>query len=465
MALKQLVLSKRMVGLKSQLEALRAKDTDFTTRSEALKTREAELEASVNEITETSTEEEKAAVDEAVAAFESDQETLEKEQGEHDEAKTKLEGEIADLQKELDELDQRSRLEFPNTRSKEHGGEKRMKEYKEMGPNELREFGEFLQTARWNPGDPALRSKVVSGQKRDMNMGVGAQGGFLVPEQFSNALKMIDEQSAIFRPRAQVIPAGDPPDAAITIPALDQSGANGVYAGVTVQWIAEGATKPETEPGFREIKLEPQEVAAHTVLTDKLLRNSAAAGALVQSLLRKAIIGAEEDTFLSGTGVGQPLGIINHPAAITIARAGANAIAYADIVNMFARAKFGGKLAWIASQTTLPQLMTMVDTSSHLIWQASAREGTPGTLLGLPFLLNDQSPVLGTEGDLILVDLDYYLIKDGSGISISASEHPLFTQNRTIIKAFWNVDGQPWLTTPLLARDGVSTVSPFVVLD
>jgi HK97 family phage major capsid protein len=132
---------------------------------------------------------------------------------------------------------------------------------------------------------------------------------------------------------------------------------------------------------------------------------------------------------------------------------------------MFARAKFGGKLVWIGSQTCLPQLMTMVDTGNHLIWQPSAREGVPSTLLGVPFLLNDQSPVLGTEGDLILVDLDYYLIKDGSGISISASEHPLFTQNRTIIKAFWNVDGQPWLTTPLLARDGVSTVSPFVVLD
>mgnify|MGYP000898982064 CR=1 FL=1 len=186
---------------------------------------------------------------------------------------------------------------------------------------------------------------------------------------------------------------------------------------------------------------------------------------MVQSLLRKAIIAAEEDTFLSGNGAGQPLGIINHPAAITIARTVANQIAYTDIVNMFARAKFGGRLVWIGSQTCLPQLMTMVDVGNNLVWQPNAREGAPGTLLGIPFLLNDQSPVLGTEGDLILVDLDYYLIKDGSGISISMSEHPLFTQNRTIIKAFWNVDGQPWLTTPLLARDGVSTVSPFVVLD
>ena len=331
---------------------------------------------------------------------------------------------------------------------------------------QFRDFGEFLQTVKYNPHDQALRAKEMSDktQKRFMNMGFGANGGFIVPDQFSNQIKMVDDQAAIFRPRAQVIPAGDPPDAAITIPALDQGGANGVYAGVQVTWIAEGAQKPETEPAFREIRLEPNEVAAHVVVTDKLLRNSAAAGALVSSLLRKAIIAAEEDAFLSGNGAGQPLGIIGHPAAIQVARAGAGAIVYNDVVNMYARAKFGGQLTWIGSQTVLPQLMRMADVGNNLVWQPNAREGAPGTLLGIPFLLNDQSPILGAEGDLILVDLNYYLIKDGSGISISMSEHPLFTQNRTIIKAFWNVDGQPWLSTPLLARDGVSTVSPFVVL-
>ncbi|OHE63857.1 MAG: hypothetical protein A2001_01460 [Treponema sp. GWC1_61_84] len=338
---------------------------------------------------------------------------------------------------------------------------------KDPGPNEIREFGDFLQTVRWNPGDPALQRKSpsASGEKRDMSMGVGGSGGFLVPEQHSDQIRMIEPGAAIFRPRSQVIPAGSPPDAAITIPALDQGGALGVYSGVIVQWIAEGSLKPQSpDPEFREVKLEPQEVAAHIVLTDKLLRNSAAAGALATSLLRKAIQGAEEDAFLRGNGIGKPLGFIGHPSVLPRLRAGANAIAYADVAAMYSMVKFGGSLVWIGSQTILPQLMQMVDAGNHLVWQPSAREGAPGTLLGFPLLINDQSPALGTEGDLVLVDLDYYLIKDGSGISVQASEHPLFTSNRTIIKAFWNVDGQPWLTTPLLQRDGVTQVSPFVVL-
>jgi HK97 family phage major capsid protein len=438
--LKQLMLQRKIDAANEALAELLVTEDDLRTRS-------TELETAIEE----------AKTDEEIAAVGTEVDKLEGEQADLTQKKSKLEGEISSLEGELEETKSKEPA-FGAQVITERGGKEVMK--KDTG--EFREFGEFLQTVKWNPNDTTLRTR--QGQKRELNMGIGAQGGFIVPDQFSSEIKLVDDLKAIFRPRAQVIPAGDPPDAAITIPALDQGGANGVYAGVQVTWIAEGALKPETEPAFREIRLEPNEVAAHVVVTDKLLRNSAAAGALVSSLLRKAIIAAEEDAFLSGNGVGQPLGIIGHPAAIQVARAASNQISYTDIVNMFARAKFGGRLAWVGSQTALPQLMRMVDAGNNLIWQPNAREGAPGTLLGIPFLMNDQSPILGAEGDLILVDLDYYLIKDGSGISISMSEHPLFTQNRTIIKAFWNVDGQPWLSTPLLARDGVSTISPFVVL-
>ena len=333
-------------------------------------------------------------------------------------------------------------------------------------PEGFRGFGDFLQAARWNHAHPALqyRENIRDSEHRVMSMGVGAAGGFIVPEQFSQTLLKIDPQAAIIRPRATVIPAGSPPDSAITIPALDQSGVKGVYSGVTVNWIAEAGAKPETEPSLLEVKLEPCEVAAHVVVTDKLLRNSEAAGALVSSLLRKAIIAAEDVAFLRGTGVGQPAGIIGHGSAIAYARAGAGAIAYGDVTGMYANFMFGGQPVWIASQSILPQLVAMVDAGNHNVWQPSAREGAPGMLMGFPLIFNARSPVLGAQGDLILTDLDYYLIKDGSGIAIDMSDGYYFKNNKTIIKAWWNVDGQPWMTTPLLLEDGATTVSPFVVL-
>ena len=53
---------------------------------------------------------------------------------------------------------------------------------------EFRDFGEFLQTVKYNPHDQALRAREMSDktQKRFLNMGFGASGGFIVPEQFSS---------------------------------------------------------------------------------------------------------------------------------------------------------------------------------------------------------------------------------------------------------------------------------------
>jgi len=331
---------------------------------------------------------------------------------------------------------------------------------------EIRDFGELLYLVRFAPHDERLRALNPDRELRDMSMGGGAAvGGALVPEQFGPMLEPIQPEEAVFRPRALVIPSGSPPDAPITLPALNQAGANGVFGGVQVTWIAEANEKPQTEPELREIKLEPQEVAAHVVVSDKLLRNAPAAGALVSTLLRGAILAAEDQAFLNGNGVGQPLGVIGHPASINVARAGAGAIAYGDVVNMFAAALMGGsRQIWIGSQTILPQLMNMATPLGQLVWQPSAREGMPMSLLGIPLVLNARSPVLGAQGDLILADLSYYLIKDGSPLAIAASEHPRFTRNQTIIKGFWNVDGQPWLNGALLLEDGVTQVSPFVVL-
>jgi len=313
--------------------------------------------------------------------------------------------------------------------------------------------------------------RTLTGQSdkttRDLEMKKGSSGGFLVPDQFRDEILEIGPQDAVIRPRATVIPAGDPADSEVTIPAVDQSNSKGVYSGVTVEWIEEGGEKPETEPSFRRVSLKPNEVAAHVPVTNKLLRNSQAVGQYVRRVLQLAIAASEDHAFLQGDGVGKPYGIIGHASTIEHTRDTANEVDYDDIVEMYARFMTGGAAVWIASRTILPQLMTMTDAGSNLVWQPSAREGAPGALLGIPVLLNERAPTLGDTGDLILADLSYYLIKDGSPLELEASEHVHFTKNKTVIKASWNTDGQSWLTTPLLPEheDSDHTVSPFVVLE
>lgn len=365
-----------------------------------------------------------------------------------DELKTKIEREerLMGLEGELDESAFETIKNNPGEEKKTEG-------------SEFRSVGEFMKVALANPADERLK------ESREMSAGEGSKGGFLFPDEYINEIQQVELQDAIFRPRATVIPAGNSPDAGITMPALDQTAESNMYGGVEVNWIGEGDDKGETDANFREIKLDPNEVAAYIIATDKLLRNAPALDQLARTLLRRAILASEDHKFYAGTGEGVPFGVLEHPATITINRDTADEIKYADVVSMYSRAKFGGSLVWVTNQTTLPQLMVMEDTAGNLIWQPNAREGAPGTLLGIPVLLNERSQPLGNKGDLMLMDPMYYMIKDGFGIALAASEHVHFKSNKTVIKAFWNVDGQPWLNSPIPLEDGETTVSPFIVLD
>jgi HK97 family phage major capsid protein len=313
----------------------------------------------------------------------------------------------------------------------------------------------------------AFRSQFMPKFRNEWGMGVGSEGGFAVPTQFKPEMLMIQPEPSIVRERATVIPAGDPPDGTITMPALSQ-GADGVFGGVQVYWIGEGQTKPETAGDLEEISLTPKEVAAHTVVTDKLLRNWEAADTFISFLLRTATISAEDFSFLRGNGVAKPMGAINAPGALTVARSVAGQINYIDTVNMQAALlpESGSRALYIANQSALPQLATMQDPDGHYIFiQGDAARGIPATLNGIPLKFTGKTPVLGVKGDLMLIDFTYYLIKDGSGPFIAASEHVLFRQNKTVIKVFWNVDGQGWVKEPLTLEDGATQVSPYVVLE
>lgn len=342
------------------------------------------------------------------------------------------------------------------------------------GPEASREFesmGEFLHAVRFRPNDQRLNyvdnpSAGADGgeMSAEMRMDEGASGGFMVPTQLRSTLLQLTPQQAIIRPRATVIEAGTPPDAAVTMPALDQSGAApaNMFGGVEVKWIGEGDDKPETNLKLREITLTPHEIAGTMVVTDKLLRNWTAASSLLEGQLRGAVSQAEDYAYLQGNGIGKPLGILKAGATLKVNRTVANQISYDDVANMVGRGYGNG--VFVYSRSALVWLLKLKDADGRPLWVPSMREGEPGTLLGRPAIMSDRNPQLGSLGDLWYGDLSQYLIKDGSGPFVAASEHVLFKQNKTMIKIFWNVDGSPWLTAPFQLENGYLT-SPFVALD
>ena len=346
-------------------------------------------------------------------------------------------------------------------------------------PEDFKTIAEFLDSAMKKIFYPSYRDNRLSKwysittqdphfeARAEQSMGEGTAGGYMVPTQFKPELMQIAVQQALIRPRATIIPAGSPPDAEIEIPALNQS--SSVTGGVDLAFVKEGGTKNQTDFSLKTVSLIPHELSGYIDVTDKLLRNWPACVSFVETMLKTALMAGEDYVFLNGTGVAQPHGIVNQNAAITVGRNTAGSILYPDIRAMYWRVlrRNGTTPIWVISPTGLDQLLALADpgTAGTLIWQPSAREGAPSTLMGAPCIINERSPALGSAGDLMLLNLAYYLIKDGSGPFVAASPHVHFTSNKTCIKIFWNVDGDSWLQDPFpLEGDTANFLSPFILL-
>lgn len=304
---------------------------------------------------------------------------------------------------------------------------------------------------------------------KDLVESVGASGGFLVPIEYRPELMGVVYEENPIRARATVIPMRR---RQLQIPTLDQTGTTAdqtrQHGGIVASWTEEAAEKDETEPAFRQINLVAHKLVCYTEASDELLADEAVG--LVAFLngpmgFSGAIRWEEEYTFLQGTGAGQPLGVLNAAATIVHPRAAAGAIGIGDIFEMLSQ-HHGDSPSWHISRAAMPQLLALNGPAANpsYVFIPNARDGAPGTLFGFPIYYTEKLPVLGTSGDILLADWNYYLIGDRQATTIDNSMHYRFKYDLTAWRAVHRVDGQPWLSAPLTMADGATQISPFVIL-
>jgi HK97 family phage major capsid protein len=309
----------------------------------------------------------------------------------------------------------------------------------------------------------AVRFGDKSGRLKDLST---SDAGVAIPPAFSSQVMKLDGEEEIVAPRATAIPAGTPPDAPFVIPYLEQ-GANGELGGISMTWTSEEKEKADVgDPVIKDLTLTPHEVAGLATVNNKTLENWAASGALIQSLMQMALQNTRDQKYLFGSGAGCPLGIFNSPGAIKVTRKTAGTITYLDTLNLLAQLYAGAGIPlYTANQTLMPALMTLKDDSGRYIFNAGdATKGIPPTLNGIPIKWNGKTAALGSEGDLAIAKLNYYLTKQGSGPFLALSEHFKFSTNKTVFRLVANMDGQLWVKDPLTLQDGKTKVSPVVIL-
>lgn len=309
--------------------------------------------------------------------------------------------------------------------------------------------------------DPRLeRSLKATG----MSEGVPADGGYLLPPQMINRIteRMYGTGRILSRVQRDPVTGNS-----ITINVLDEtSRANGSrYGGVLGYWVAEGGTLTASKPKFAQQTLRLHKVSALCYMTDELIDDVAYLESFLSRVIPEELMFQSEDAIWEGTGTGQPLGIMNSPALVTVTRADANKIAAADIWAMYARRWVGGRYAWYINQDIWPQLYALGNTYQNMFIGPAGMPNAPaGTLMGLPVVEVEYASTLGTVGDIVLADFGQYQVIDKRGIQQATSIHVSFVTEETAYRFTYRIDGQPLWYSALTPFKGTNTVSPFVAL-
>jgi len=337
--------------------------------------------------------------------------------------------------------------------------------------------GEFFRSvyehATGKGTDKRLQAMLEHRAPTGFGEAVDNDGGFLVPVQFvAELLQRVYTLGQVLS-RCRLIPMSTN---SIVFPAVDEtSRANGSrHGGIQAFWEEEGGTITPTRGKFSKVELRANLLTAAAHVTDQLLEDVPALGAWLSMIFTEEMTFKLEDAIWEGTGAGQPLGIQNSDAMITVAKEGsqaADSIVPENIVNMRSRlfARSRANSVWFHNQDIEPELHTLVlEGASSSIPMYLPANGLSGaqfdTLYGRPLVPIEYASTLGDAGDLTLADMAQYFLGQRGGIQTATSIHVKFLENEQTFRFRMRADGQPWWKSVLTPFKGTATQSPFVRL-
>jgi len=197
---------------------------------------------------------------------------------------------------------------------------------------------------------------------------------------------------------------------------------NGVSsAGVTAQWLAEGVAVADASPTVGLITITPQKAAAFVFGSYEVLADTDF-GTQFPQLIADAQNNLESAAFSTGTGTGQPKGIVT-AATTSITTAAAATFAIADAYSLQQglppRSRHGRTPAVVGNVAIINKLRQF-DTAGGASYWTNLGQGTPPEVLGLRLAEASGMVATLTTGSKILVagDFDKYQIVDRLGMQV-----------------------------------------------
>lgn len=427
MALKTLILRKRIDTKKQELEALRAKDADFESR-------EAELE---KDIDAAQTQEERDAVDAAVEQFDTEKEA-------HEAAKSTLETDIKNLERELEEAEskepQRSAPPAPETR----------KEDKNMSTR-TKFFGMTMQERTAFFANEEVKSFLSEVRTCIKEKRAITNVGLTIPEVALELLKQKVEQTSKLISH-------------VNMRHVAGTGRQRIMGEIPEAiWTEACAKLNELDLGFNDTEVDGYKVGGFFTVCNAILEdNDVNLMSEILNALGKAIGKAVDKAIVYGTGVKMPLGIVPrlaqaqkpsdysatarewkdlHESHILTGTGATGLKLFQEIVKNSAVAfndYFDGGLVWLMNKKTHNTLkVESMEKNLNAAIVAGINNSMPvagGDIIELSFI---------PEGEIVFGYLDAYLLAERAGTKLGQSEHVRFLEDQTVFKGTARYDGEP----------------------
>ena len=311
---------------------------------------------------------------------------------EDDATYSKMEQHIADLGKEISRLERQEAMEAelskpvntPLTSKPTTGNQKEEKSGRASDA-----YKEAMLTA--------MRSnfRQVSNVLQE---GVDADGGYLVPEEYDHRLiDVLDEENIMRKLAHKITTSGEHK---INIAATKPAAA----------WIEEGGALQFSDATFSQILLDAHKLHVAIKVTEELLYDNAfGLENYIITQFGKALANAEEDAFLNGTGVGQPLGLFAETGGGTVA-ATVTTLTADDIMKLVYALKrpYRKNAKFILNDQTIATIRTFKDNNGAFMWQPSCVAGEPDKLMGYDIYTSPFCPA----NMMAFGDYNYYNIGD-----------------------------------------------------
>ncbi|HOD36805.1 MAG TPA: phage major capsid protein [Syntrophales bacterium] len=303
-------------------------------------------------------------------------------------------------------------------------------------------------------------------ERRTNIAGGGVLGGFLVPEFWSAALVNLIAAQSVTAKYVRTVPVtGD-----TNFPlwnSFDRT--TGEVGNIEATWTAEATASTEVSPELTSVLLTPKKLIVYASASRELVQDGIDFGTQLGGALVQAIAGGLDKAILVGSGVGQPLGVIDSPSAVSIARATAGAIGYADITAMLSRIwpPLLTNVVWICSPGAFLQILRLKDDANGLIWPISGgniQGDFAMSILGRPLIVSDRLSALGTKGDLVCADLSQYILAMRQEVTLESTNSARWSEDLISWRACLRADGVSIWKSAITPANGSDSLSWAAIL-